>query len=264
MFQQVEDFKAESDALYELLKPLSNAEFEQQTQFKDWTFNDILQHIHYWNTAVDNSLVDPDGFSAMMASLMQALQDTRLRDFEAKELGNLKGTALLDAYRLFCDDVCTHFGNVDPKKRVQWAGPDMSVRSSMTARQMETWAHGQAVYDKLGIDRVDTDRIKNIAVLGVNTFGWTFKNRGLDIPEPAPTVRLVAPSGENWEWNAPGDGNLIEGTATEFCQVVTQTRHVADTELRVAGNNAKAWMEIAQCFAGPPENPPSPGTRRRI
>ena len=38
----------------------------------------------------------------------------------------------------------------------------MSARSSISARLMETWAHGQAVYDRLGVVRVDTDRIRNI------------------------------------------------------------------------------------------------------
>jgi uncharacterized protein (TIGR03084 family) len=137
----------------------------------------------------------------------------------------------------------------------------MSVRSSITARLMETWAHGQAIYDALGVERRDKDRIRNIAVLGVNTFGWTFRNRKLDVPAEVPYVKLTAPSGEVWEWNDPGASSRIEGPATAFCQVVTQTRNVADTSLRVEGNTAIKWMSIAQCFAGSPEQSPLPGTR---
>ena len=50
------------------------------------------------------------------------------------------------------------------------------------------------MYDLLGTERVDRDRIKNIALLGVNTFGWTFACRSLEIPPKAPYVRLTAPS----------------------------------------------------------------------
>ena len=53
----------------------------------------------------------------------------------------------------------------------------------------------------------------------------------------------------------------MTGDALEFCQVVTQTRNVADTGLAVTGAPAKEWMRIAQCFAGPPEEPPPPGAR---
>ena len=149
----------------------------------------------------------------------------------------------------------------DPKARVKWAGPEMSVRSSISARLMETWAHGQAVYDLLGQACVPTDRLKNIVVMGVNTFGWTFRNRGLEVPAEVPYLRLTAPSGEIWEWNGPGGDNVIEGQAVEFCQIVTQVRNIADTSLDVKGAVAERWMSMAQCFAGPPEDPPPPGTR---
>jgi len=35
--------------------------------------------------------------------------------------------------------------------RVKWIGVDMSARSCLTARLMETWAHGQEIYDILGV-----------------------------------------------------------------------------------------------------------------
>ena len=99
----------------------------------------------------------------------------------------------------------------------------MGLRMFATARQMETWAHGQAIYDLLGETREATDQLRNIAEIGVRTYGWTFANRGLPVPGPAPYVRLTAPSGSIWEWNEPAADNAIEGDALPFCQVVTQT-----------------------------------------
>jgi uncharacterized protein (TIGR03084 family) len=138
----------------------------------------------------------------------------------------------------------------------------MSARSSITARLMETWAHGQEVYDQLGSVRLNKDRIRNIVVLGVNTYAWTFSNRKQPVPEPMPYLVLTSPSGEIWTYGEDQADNRIEGAAEEFCQVVTQVRNVADTRLTVLGTNATAWMEQAQCFAGPPQPPPAPGTRR--
>jgi uncharacterized protein (TIGR03084 family) len=138
----------------------------------------------------------------------------------------------------------------------------MSVRSSITARLMETWAHGQAVYDLLGVVRRNTDRIRNIVILGVNTFDWSFTVRGRQPPATKPHLRLTAPSGALWTWNEPSDTDAIEGAAEEFCQVVTQVRNIADTRLSVRGDAAAAWMSAAQCFAGPPETPPAAGARR--
>lgn len=137
----------------------------------------------------------------------------------------------------------------------------MSARSAITARQMETWAHGFEVFDILGLIRTDTDRIKNIVVLGVNTFGWAHQVHGLDVPPDLPAIQLTAPSGAVWDLG--GQAGSITGSAVDFAAVVTQTRAVADTDLIVDGPIAETWMQNAQCFAGPPETPPAPGTRHR-
>jgi uncharacterized protein (TIGR03084 family) len=264
MFQQPSDFRDESEELYRLLARLADADFERKTQFKDWTINDVLRHLHVWNWAARLSLDDPDAFGDFRARLFEAFQQGRaVGEFEKQWIDDAKGRALLEKWREFYLAMADRFAAADPKKRVAWAGPDMSVRSSITARLMETWAHGQEVYDLLGVEREDGDRIKNIAVLGVNTFGWTFTNRGLAVPPDLPRVELTAPSGETWTWNEPSDDNYVAGRASEFCQVVTQVRNVADTNLEVVGETARRWMSIAQCFAGGPEEPPAPGTRHR-
>ena len=74
----------------------------------------------------------------------------------------------------------------------------------------------------------------------------------------------MSPSGATWEWHDPSSTERVEGSAVEFCRVVTQTRNVADTSLQVSGPVAQEWMALAQCFAGPPQPPPAPGTRRKL
>ena len=263
MLQQAIDFRDESQALYELMAPLDDVAFTTGTQFKQWTFDDVIGHLHFWNRAAELSLTDEAAFGALLAGVMKSIAGGGIRAFERDHLGGLAGKALLREWHGSAENMSERFIAADPQARVKWAGPDMSVRSSITARLMETWAHGQAVYDALGVERRDTDRIRNIAHLGVNTFGWTFRNRKLEVAAKVPYVRLIAPSGATWEWNEPGSEDRVEGSATEFCQVVTQARNVADTGLEVRGDIARRWMSIAQCFAGPPEDPPAPGTRYR-
>jgi uncharacterized protein (TIGR03084 family) len=264
VFRDPHDFREESDALYGLLAPLPAAEFRRRTSFKQWTIDDIVRHLHLWNQAADESAFDPEAFARRRTTLRADLaRRVRLSDIEARWHDGAAGPALVVAWRTTVADMADRWAAEDPKRRLAWVGPDMSLRSSITARLMETWAHGQAVYDVLGVARADTDRIRGIAVLGVNTFRWTFTNRDLEPPADVPHVRLTAPSGALWTWHEPSDASLVEGSATEFCQTVTQVRNVADTTLRVVGAAANRWMAIAQCFAGPAENPPAPGTRCR-
>ena len=100
-------------------------------------------------------------------------------------------------------------------------------------------------------------------MLGVNTFGWSYKVRKETPPGPMPYLELSAPSGAIWTYGEDNGTDRISGPAEAFCQVVTQTRNVADTTLSVTGPVAADWMSKAQCFAGSAQTPPAPGTRFR-
>jgi uncharacterized protein (TIGR03084 family) len=265
MMQQAIDFRDESDALNALLAPLSQADFARATLFKDWTINDIVAHLHYFNVLADLSLNDEERFAREYRKMQDARDAGQSMTLATDRLlGEVKGLELLELWHEFYRPMSERFAVSDPKKRVKWAGPEMSVRSSISARLMETWAHGQEIYDLLGVNRVNTDRLRNIAIMGINTFGWTFENRNVPPPGPCPYLKLTAPSGEIWQWNEPSDEDFIEGLAEEFCQVVTQTRNIADTNLKVRGVAARSWMAVAQCFAGPAEMPPAPGSRAMV
>ena len=265
MIAEANDFAGECEATYTLIKSLDDADYGRETQFKGWTINDVMQHLYLGDIRAHMTLTDPDGYARIRearraigaASTAEKLANQR----EAADY--LEGGALLAAWQASAAKTAAAYAEADPKRRVQWTGPDMSARSSITARLMETWSHSQALYDVLGQDRVDGDRIRSIAHMGAITYGWTFANRGEEPPGPPPLVRLTAPSGGAGEWNAgaaPEDG-IVAGTATDFCQVVTQTRNIADVNLSLTGKAATTWMNQAQCFAGPPNDPPVAGRR---
>ena len=258
--KQAEDFRADSEALYSLLSGADEARFDEPTQFKDWTINAVLQHLHMWNINAGLQISDE---AALMKNLEGVFKHPDgMRGFENDYFKGLSGKALLESWHEDMNKTADLFASADPKARLKWAGPEMSARSSITARLMETWAHGQEVYDHLGVVLQNEDRIQNIVVLGVNTFGWTYKCRKEEPPGAMPHLVLTAPSGEIWTYGDESESEKIEGLAEEFCQVVTQCRNIADTNLKVTGPVATDWMSKAQCFAGGPETPPAPGTRK--
>ncbi len=263
--QQARDFREECAVLEQLIDECPVEVFNLKTQFKGWAIGDVIGHLHMFNVAARITLEDDNAFAPFFKPVAKYLaQGKTMLEAQYIWLDGLSGPALFDVWRLECEVTAALYDNADPKHRVKWAGPDMSARSSITARRMETWAHGQEIFDRLGKIRTETDRIKNIAYLGVNTYGWTFVNRKIEVPEPAPYVKLSAPSGAVWEFNAPQTENCVHGSAVEFCQVVAQTRNVADTNLKTMGDTAIRWMALAQCFAGQPNNPPAPGSRHKI
>lgn len=262
MLQESLDLRAEADELRDFLGTLGGDDWAKPTLFKGWTPWDVVAHLHFYDRISLLALTDEDAFAAkrkdMIASFMRGETNAELA---RREFGPLEPGELLERWHATCREMADQLGRSDPKRRLSWFGPDMGVRMFTTARFMETWAHGQEVYDLMRVRRTHSDRIKNIAVIGMKTFAWTFVNRGLEVPGPPPYVRLVAPSGAIWEWNEPSESERITGDAVDFCHVVTQGRNVADTGLHVVGEGATRWMSIAQCFAGGPADPPKPGER---
>ena len=263
LLQQIVDLGAEDDEFDRLLAGLKDDDWRRATLFKGWTIDDIVQHLHMGDLMGLASATDAAVFAALLADV-QAKRATGLSRLEEtrQRLAGLAGAALRERWRTTLRKLCDALAAKPADARLKWSGPDMGVRMFTTARQMEVWSHAQAIYDLKGVERpAPSPRLRNIAEIGVRTFGWAHRNRGLAVPPTVPRVRLDAPNGETWEWNADCVTDCVSGDAVAFCQAVTQTRNVADTSLAVEGDVAKHWMSIAQCFAGPPETPPAKGAR---
>lgn len=255
------DLRRENDELVALCRGLLPALWSQPTGFKAWTPWDVVAHLCCSDTLALAACQGEAAFAQAAEAVREHLAAGRdQRAMGRVELGHLDPRALLQHWETVFDALVAALARLEPKDRLPWFGPAMGARSFATARLMETWAHGQAVWDLLHLRRPLTDRLRHIAHLGVGTYGWSFSNRLLTVPQPVPFVQLQAPDGSTWTWNAPSSTDVVQGPAEDFCRVVTQCRHVQDTRLMHAGTGS-AWMQVAQCFAGPPCDAPAPGQR---
>lgn len=256
------DLLAEDDALCAFTLSLTPRQWRLPSDFFGWTAWDEVAHLCLLDQVALLAATDDAAF----AQAAQALRSRRAAGLEISaiaraDLGHLDGPALVGHWRTVYPALVAALDRLEARARLPWFGPSMSARSFATARLMETWAHGQDVYDALGVARPATARLRHIAHLGVTTYGWSFANRGLAVPQPAPEVELVLDDAMPWRWNEASGAHHVRGDALDFCLVVTQRRHVDDTALRHAGHGSQ-WLRIAQCFAGPPADGPAPGTRR--
>ena len=70
--QQANDFHEESLALKALINAVDEAAFESVTQFKSWTINDVLRHLHFWNKAVMVATEGEEAFGAFFEGVGRA------------------------------------------------------------------------------------------------------------------------------------------------------------------------------------------------
>jgi uncharacterized protein (TIGR03084 family) len=250
------DLRAETDALLACLAGLRADQWDQPTPAAGWAIRDQVSHLAFFDDVAHLALIDAVAFRAEAERLSGGGMD--FPDRVAEQHRAMTPPDLTKWFTSSRARLLAAFASEDPRRRLPWFGPDMSVASSATARLMETWAHGQDVYDTVGVAHPESTGLRSIAHLGVSTFGFAHRLNGLEIPDDPIRVELRGPdSDEIWCWGPAYAHNRVVGRAEDFVLVVTQRRHAGDTALVIQGDVASAWMDIAQAFAG------APGRRRR-
>jgi len=256
------DLLAEYRSLANLCATLSPDQWRQRTDFFAWKPWDEVAHLLFFDETALQAVSDAARFEADKAALTRELATgEEISAIARRRYGQLDGAALLMQWRQRHEALVAALAGMDAKARLPWYGPTMSARSFATARLMETWAHGQDIWDMLGKQREPSPGLRHITHLGVTTYGWTFINRQLEVPQPVPYVELDAPGGDRWVWGEPSGQHFVRGPALDFALLVTQRRNRADTQLAWAGEPADQWTRLAQCFAGEPADGPAPGAR---
>ena len=256
------DLVAEYEALDVIVADLDEPKWNDITPDGSWTIKDEISHLAYFDRAAFLSATDPAAFKRDVEWMLEGFSDYDRMYARVNAVGNAMAPEdLLSWWRNQRTRLVDAFGTLAPGIRLSWYGPPLTPKNAITGRLMETWAHGRDIADTLGLEPVATDRLRHIAGLGVATFGWSFKNRQMKVPETPVRVELSLPSGRTFVKGAETPTNRVSGSALDFCLVVTQRRHLKDTDLDIRGEAAGQWMKIAQAFAGPPEEGPGPGER---
>lgn len=267
LLTDLDDEFSDVRSLVDSLSP-DDPRWDAPTPAEGWAVRDQVSHLAFFDDAGRSAMVDPEAFTASAAVAMASAGDPMEEHLVRGR--SMDGDALLAWWDGAHRGMVDAFAAADPTARVPWYGPPMGVLSFVSARLMETWAHGQDVADSLGVERLATDRLRHVAHLGVRARPFSYVVRGRTVPPGRIALRLTGPTGQEWEWEAgSGDGDdgeepvgTVTGSALDFCWVVTQRRSLADTGLVVEGPPAIEWMSIAQAFAGPP-GPGRPAVRSK-
>lgn len=244
-----DDLEAEAADLDAIVTGLAVEQWDAPTAAPGWTVRDQIAHLAMSDELAAVAAEDRESFGRRLAEMMADLdavrrENTRMASASPKELlgsWRRERTRLLEALR-------RHVGS----DRILWAAGEMSAPTFVSARLMENWAHGHDIVEGFGWERPATTRLRHIADLGLRTRRFAFVNRGLEPPTGDVYALLSGPDDTRWDWGDPACGERVSGSALDFCLVVTQRRDVAETELKIEGDHANAWMAIAQAFAGPP------------
>lgn len=244
------DLRAEGDELDAVVAGLPDADWARSTPAAGWTIAHQIAHLNWTDEVSLLAVTDQAGFQA---ELDKAIADIDGAVDKAAAAGAaLAASDLLARWRAGRSALIAALAEVPDGTKLPWFGPPMSAPSMATARIMETWAHGQDVYDTLGVTRAAGPRLKHVAHIGVRARDFAYLVNGKTAPAEQFRVELTAPDGSLWTWGPDDAAQRVTGAALDFCLLVTQRRNRADLALVAEGVDAEEWLGIAQAFAGPP------------
>jgi len=237
----------EQTGLQTELGNLATDDWFRPTPAKGWDVRDTVAHLaDIDEIAIDTCTAGPrplNDFAAQFASP----EDTTL-------WGVLRGRRRSGREVLtWWEDTSSRerdvLARVDAAMRIPW-GIGMRRPSLVTARLMETWAHGLDVREAVGLPVVDSDRLRHVAWLGYRALPYAFSFAGRERPPGELRVEVTSPSGDEiWEYGPADAPNRITGPAGELCRLFAH--RISRDEARglaAEGDGAVAALEVARAF----------------
>jgi uncharacterized protein (TIGR03084 family) len=243
------DLLAEATVLTDLLDPLDANAWLTPTPAEGWMIRDQITHLAYFDARARLAAEDPERFRREVTEARTQIGS--MVDRITADLRRHDGAAALAWFRTERSALVGAVRSMDPSVRVPWYGPDMTIASSITARIMETWAHGVDIHDAVGVPIVPTPRLRHVAFIGARAFANSFLAHGREIPAVSVRVVLTEADGATWTIGPADAAETVTGSLIDFCLLVTQRRHRDDTDLVAGGPASDEWLSIAQAFAGP-------------
>ena len=237
----------EQTGLQTELGNLATDDWFRPTPAKGWDVRDTVAHLaDIDEIAIDTCTAGPrplNDFAAQFASP----EDTTL-------WGVLRGRRRSGREVLtWWEDTSSRerdvLATVDAAMRIPW-GIGMRRQSLVTARLMETWAHGLDVREAVGLPVVDSDRLRHVAWLGYRALPYAFSFAGRERPPGELRVEVTSPSGDEiWEYGPADAPNRITGPAGELCRLFAHRISRDEARGLVAeGDGAVAALEVARAF----------------
>ena len=238
----VEDLVTEQTVLDGLVCGLDEEMWATPSPAVGWNVRDQIAHLAFFDDVAVASIIG-DG-EARFTELEAAMRSGDAGFVRAPGEGR-SGRQVLAWWRQARAAEYSAFRRVEPGARVPWGPNRMAVVSLCTARLMETWAHGLDCFMALGVEPVDTDRLRHVCHITYRAVPNALMAAGLGMPGPLDdlVVEVRSPTGVLWRFGREDAPNRIEGTAAEFARVGVRRMRLGDAgTLRAHGPLAEVAL----------------------
>jgi len=242
----LDDLAAEQHELLDLVRGISPDDWLRPTPARGWDVRDTISHLADTD---EMAIATATGAPGSLNARSEASASGEDVTFHGVLHGRRRsGRAVSEWFEQSTTALHEMFLGLDPGVRVPW-GIGMRAASLVTARMMETWAHGLDVHAALAADTCDTDRLGHIAWLATRALPYAYTVAGREPPGDPLRVELTLPSGAAWSTGPADAVNRITGSASEYCRVFVHRLPLSATStLRAEGPAAADALRVARAY----------------
>jgi uncharacterized protein (TIGR03084 family) len=222
--QLVDELDAEQRELDSFLSHLDDAQWELPTPAAGWRVRHQVAHLAFFDD-VGASCVAGDAEPLLgIRRLAPGRTEDEVSLAVLEPFLHLPPAELLSTWRRARTLLRSAFLDARPDQKVMWAAGPMALPSFVTARLMETWAHGLDCFAAVGVAPVETSRIRHVCRIGYRALPYAFRRAGREMPGSLDDLRLelLGPTGERWTFGPDSAKNVVRGPAGEWARVAVQ------------------------------------------
>lgn len=242
-------FRRETAALSETLAGLNEHEWALPTPAERWTVTDQVAHLTFVFDLAMTACLAPTEFTARTAAVAQVGFQAAVEHGLA-EYGGGGPHAVYERFRVAAA-LAARALELTSAETVPWLVNPLSPATLGMAGMLETFAHGQDVRDTVDAAVTRTDDLAYLVHFIAHTRDFGYLSHDRQPPEEEFRFEANLPSGRVLTVGPAEASQVVRGSAEDLALLASRRRHNGDLGIEVTGDDAQAWLEIAQAYRGP-------------
>lgn len=250
-------YEQETTKLADFLAGLQESDWIRPTPAKGWTVTDQVAHLAFVYNLAAQACHAPDEFKAGLQQVAEVGFEAAVKQ-GLTEYGAGSAQDVLGRFKFASHMAATGLRSTTAQ-RVPWLVNPLPPSVLAMAGMLETFAHGQDIYDTLDTRVERGDELEYLVHFIARTRDFGYLSHDMTPPVQEFLFQITLPSGRTVEVGPADSSDVVRGPAEDLALLASRRRHRDDLDVVADGQDAKVWLTIAQAYRGPAGPGRAPG-----
>jgi len=225
---------AEQQLLDQYLQAIPIREWDKPTNFKSMTITDQVSYLAGSEDLALNAIKKKGTFFSDYKGPNGLNKFAKVQSEKGQKM---RPQDVIEWWRLSRAKIIEVIADASPTRKINWWKNEWDMKTFVSWKLSETWAHGLDIYAASNGEYTDTVRLEHIS-----SFGWSQVEKTSKINKIKHKdlrVEVIGPEYKVWHFGPDKSENIIKGDAGDWCRL-TVGRISANKKLSLTADGAFA------------------------